>query len=816
MDESTHVLNTSHVAGMELAAGARVGAWRVLRVIGRGGMGEVYLAERADASFDKQVALKLVQGMMTPAAHARFASEKQALARLEHPHIARLIDAGETERGWPYLVMEYVDGLPVDHYLADHGVEEVLRIFLQVCDAAAYAHRQLVLHRDIKPSNILVDGEGDAKLLDFGIAKLLQSTEGTEVSQTVERAYTPEYASPEQVFGRPIGVASDIYSLGVLLYRLLTGLPPYRVDPGDTAGLVRALNEDTVVAPSRAMLGDTTQIGGPRRKRARQLAGDLDTIVRTALKKQPEQRYASVDAFADDIRHHLANEPIRARPDSLGYRARKFMRRNAIAVAATVAVVLALVAGLVVSVWQARIAEHERAVAERRFEDVRTLAHAMLYDLNDELVKIPGTTPARKMLAQEAQAYLQKLSAENDASLPLRNELAAAWLRVGDVQGGGGTNLGDVKGALKSYAQARQESESVLRVAPHDDRAQYLHAQILLHQASALYQSNALADAGRTDEQALKEWTALAAKGDPDGTFGIARAQEGLANVMFWTNKLQAALDDYTQAQATMERVGPGKDQRTYELFIGQSLQDRGYTEGWLNHPQRARDLLQQSIARLQKWSQAHPGDQTAIRMLAFSWMDLGDNMTNLPDKQPMLDAYIRYRAMLAQLAAADPADVTARRQVALGDQKLGDAYFDVHRYDLALASYTKARDAELAIAAHDASDDTTRGDLAQSWYNIGSTQKALGDRAAAEVAYRQSLALRQSFVDQDPHAAMLRRDLAVVQADLAEVLADPQDACRHRLISDALWQQLVTEGSAPPSDHDSLTRVHKAAAACH
>src|SRR5471030_329476 len=194
LDEPTRQFGVSPSAAGELPPGARIGAWRVLRVIGRGGMGEVYLAERGDASFDKQVAIKLVQGIMTAAARARFEAEKQALARLEHPHIARLIDAGETEIGWPYLVMEYVAGMPIDHYLADRGVAEVLRIFLQVCDAAAYAHRQLVLHRDIKPGNILVDGDGNAKLLDFGIAKLLQSAEGAEDSHTVERAYTPEYA----------------------------------------------------------------------------------------------------------------------------------------------------------------------------------------------------------------------------------------------------------------------------------------------------------------------------------------------------------------------------------------------------------------------------------------------------------------------------------------------------------------------------------------------------------------------------------------------------------------------------------------------
>jgi tetratricopeptide (TPR) repeat protein/predicted Ser/Thr protein kinase len=816
VNEATQDLGSQPGPGEVLAPGSRVGAWRVLRVIGRGGMGEVYLAERGDASFDKQVALKLVQGMLTPAARQRFTAEKQALARLEHPHIARLIDAGESDVGWPYLVMEYVDGTPLDETLAGRPLEFILAIFLQVCDALAHAHRQLVLHRDIKPNNILVDRDGNAKLLDFGVAKLLQSAEVSEESHTVDRAYTPDYASPEQVFGHPIGVGSDVYSLGVLLYRLLTGVPPYRFDAGNTAALVRALTDAPIALPSRAVLTDARTQTSERRKRSRQLAGDLDTVLMKALQKSPERRYASVDAFADDLRRYLAHKPIQARPDAFWYRTGKFLRRNTLGVAAATAVMLALIGGLAASLWQAHIANQQRVLAERRFDDVRGLAHAMLFDLHDALVKIPGSTAARSLLVQLALDYLQRLGGERNAPLPLQRELAAAWLRVGDVQGGGGTNLGDVKGALKSYAQARRQIEIVLRIVPKDAKARYMHAQILLHQADVLYQSNALTDAEHIYQQALKEWGILAATGEPDGAFGIARAQAGLGNVMFWTNKLDAALSYHTQAQATMERAGSGKDARTYELFIAQAEQERGYDEMWLDHPQQARDLTQQSIVRLQKWMQAHPDDQSGIRMLAVAWMRLGETMSDLPDKQPMLDAFIKYRSMLALLVARDPADVIAKRQLALGDQKLGDAYFEAHRYDLALASYQKARDVEQAIVAHDSSDQTAAGDLAASWYNIGLTQKALGDRAAAEAAYRQALALRQLFVKQAPHAAMLRRDLAVVQNDLADVLGDSKEECRYRLASDTLWQQLVTEGSAMPGDHDAIEKLHKQAAACH
>ena len=817
MNDSTHVLNAGPVAALELEAGARIGAWRVLRVIGRGGMGEVYLAERADASFNKQVAIKLVQGMLTPTARARFDAEKQALARLEHPHIARLIDAGETDAGWPYLVMEYVDGMPIDHYLADRGVDDVLTVFLQVCDAAAYAHRQLVLHRDIKPSNILVDGEGNAKLLDFGIAKLLQSTDGAEDSHTVERAYTPEYASPEQVFGRPIGVASDIYSLGVLLYRLLTGVPPYTFEPGDTAGLVRMLSQDTIVAPSRAILGETVQFGGPRRRRSRLLVGDLDTIARTALKKQPERRYASADAFAEDIRRHLAHEPIRAQPDSLRYRAQKFLRRNALAVAATIAVSLALIGGLVASVWQARIAEQERQRAEQRFEDVRGLAHAMLYDLNDELAKLPGSTSARKMLVQEALVYLQKLSAENNTSAPLRREIAAAWLRVGDVQGEPGMpNLDDLRGALASYGRATTIVDSILRAAPGDREARVLQAQILLHRADVLFQTFALADADAAYRKDVTLWTQLRALGERDAGPGLAMDQIGIGNVLYWGNKKEQALQYFKLAQTTMEAAGPVRGQLSYGLFLSGNEIQQGEVLDWLGRNEEARTAIRHALARLQALQQANPDHPNIRHLVAEAWMKLAENSYDLKDKTPVLTDCENARAIFAAEVAADPADMRAKRLLALSEQEIGDALVDLKRYDEALARYHAALESQQEVAAHEPRDEGIRQDLGNTWYGIAALYQDRDRVDLAVDAFRQTVAIRQKLVDQSPNATALRRDLAQALLNLAAEVRDPKESCRTWKASDALWQPILKSGEASPTDLDDIGTAHKAAAACH
>lgn len=340
-------------------AGRRVGAWRLVRPVGRGGMGLVFLGERDDGAFAQQVAVKLIKrGMDTDQVLARFRAERQILASLDHPNIARLLDGGTTDDGLPYFAMEYIEGQPIDAWAHDRqlGVEERLRLFLQVCDAVAYAHAQGVIHRDIKPLNTLVTPAGVPKLLDFGIAKVL--SDSSEVTSTVTglRLLTPEYASPEQIEGRHVTTASDVYSLGVVLYELLTGRSPYRLTsraPQDIAAAVcttePARPSAIVTRPGDARVrragvpAGTTGSGlATGRQLRRRLRGDLDTIVLTALRKEPARRYGSAAALAEDIRRHLDGRPVLARPDRLGYRAGKFVRRHrAVLFAAGLAVISA-------------------------------------------------------------------------------------------------------------------------------------------------------------------------------------------------------------------------------------------------------------------------------------------------------------------------------------------------------------------------------------------------------------------------------------------------------------------------------------------
>src|SRR5687767_14247466 len=362
-------------------------------------MGSVWLAARTDGELQQTVAIKLL-GLagLRSVWRARFLRERQLLATLNHPSIVRLLDAG-TDEGVPYLVMEYVEGQAIDVYATRLPVRDRLKLFLQVCDAVADAHRHLIVHRDLKPSNVLVDGSGRPKLLDFGIAKLLDDGEPGASALTIEgaAALTPAYAAPEQVTAQPITTATDIYALGVLLYVLLTGRHPAGEHLQSPADVVKAIVEVVPPRPSDVVT----------EKHRRSLRGDLDTIVGVALKKRPEDRFPSVVAFADDLRRYLRHEPITARRDSITYRAVKFVRRNRVPVAAAVAVVAALSAGLYTT-------NRQRVLAERRFTLVRGLS-SKLFDIDVAIRSLSGNVAARQLIVDTSLDYLGQLAADATA-----------------------------------------------------------------------------------------------------------------------------------------------------------------------------------------------------------------------------------------------------------------------------------------------------------------------------------------------------------------------------------------------------------------
>lgn len=408
-----------------VSPGTRFDRYRIERRLGQGGMGDVYEAHREN-DFHKRVALKIVRyGLDSEFARRQFQQERQVLAGLEHPNIARLLDGGEAE-GCPYLVLEYVEGTPIDRFCQGRPRDVVLRLFLKVCDAVEYAHRNLVIHRDLKPANILVTEEGDPKLLDFGIAKLLDP--GADVTRTGLAALTPQYASPEQILGGSIATTSDVYSLGVILYEILAGRKPYTISSSNPAEMQRLIVETDPPRPG--------------------VSEDLDNILLMALRKDPARRYRSVRELAEDIGRSLEHRPVAARPDTIGYRTGRFVRRHWTGVLAGAALITAIAAGMTATVYQSRL-------ARQRFEQVRKLAHSFVFDYHDELAKVEGNTAVREKMVRTALQYLDNLAQAAGGDLDLQKELAAAYQKVGDVQGSTSLpSLGHTDQAVASYRKA--------------------------------------------------------------------------------------------------------------------------------------------------------------------------------------------------------------------------------------------------------------------------------------------------------------------------------------------------------------------------
>ena len=755
--------------------GRRLGAYELTGELGRGGMGAVYLARRADGRFEQQVAVKLLKrGTDTEEVLRRFHAERRILARLEHPNIARLLDGGETDDGLPFFVMEHVAGLPLTAFARRHAlsVDARLALFAKVCAAVQFAHQNLVVHRDLKPGNILVTAGGEPKLLDFGLARLVGPADGDaaalEITVDEARRLTPAYASPEQVRGAALTTVSDVYSLGALLYELLTGQPPHRFSGPHPSPveLLRVVGEQEPLRPSLA---------ADPRTRAR-LRGDLDNIVGLAMRKDPARRYASVGEFADDLSRHRLSRPVRARPDTLRYRTAKFVGRNRVGVAVGALVLAALTAAGIVTL------RNERR-AERRFNDVRSLAHSVLFELHDAIRDLPGSTPARRLLATRALEYLNTLVHESSGDPVLRRELAQAYIQVGDVQGRPNfANLGDMPGALASYRRAAAIAEKL----PAD------HASNLVRADAWDALGNLLANTGEAgrDEAlglirralAVREAWAARAPTDPAARRALAGSLVSLGDavgsrsvsVWFRRDDNLAAGEDYRRALSLREGLHaefPGNPRDTRDLAkVHYRLGSVYYVLGMIEHADRT--LLTRSLEHHRRSNElreanlaAHPANGEMKRDLADGLTMKSEVQTRLGDPAGALADCRRGVELFAALSSADPDNYWARLDLAFAHYNTVHPYRALGDFPAALAQADQALAVYDAMAAADPGSLAVVGYLNSMWRLRTEVCQDAGDPAEIRRSAGHWMQCAERLSAASPQDDVLRAELARARA---------------------------------------------------
>jgi tetratricopeptide (TPR) repeat protein len=707
------------------AVGSRFGPYHVIRVLGIGGMGAVFLAARADDQFHKQVAIKLIKrGMDGAAVVARFRNERQILAGLDHPYIARLLDGGTTADGLPFFVMEYVQGQPVDRYCETTGlsVEQVCRLFRKLCEAVAYAHRNLVVHRDLKPGNVLITADGTPKLLDFGIAKILTSGPDApspeHAAVTAEtRVMTPEYASPEQVRGSSVTTATDVYALGVMLYRLLSGQMPYRLEGLSLAETEAAICDREPPRPSAA---------APAKLR-RRLEGDLDNIVLKAIHKERERRYPSVEAFSEDLVRHLDGLPVTARPDTALYRAGKFLRRHRVAAAATALAGLSLVAGAVVATLEARRAREAQRVAEARLGQMTELANTSMLDLYDSIERLPGTTEVRKQMVATTLQFFDRLAKTSGADPKVQDVLSSAYMRLGDVEGmPGHPNLGDTAGAAETYQKALVLLQQTPAQLPTGGERLKRESELYYRLGEVMLRLGRLDQAEQHERKALALTERIAAANPSDGAWEqVASAGLNLARIL--------------------EQSKPGD---------GLPFSNKA-------------TAIDEELAR------RNPADLTVLRELSVAYGEQGRSYYTMHRLSQSLERYQKAITMRERLAAAKPGDTQFERNLMLAYAHAGDVLSDprdanVQDLQGARVYYRKAVSIAEKMAAADRENNNAQIDLMAALYHQGTVDRDPKYRRESLAILRRAAALADSLQERDPSNAFVAKTRAEIEKEIA------------------------------------------------
>jgi eukaryotic-like serine/threonine-protein kinase len=714
VEELNRMLNSHYASGTFLTGtaldniivqkGERIGPWKVLEEIGRGGMSSVYLAERSDGSFSRKVAIKFLHGLIPGQDMvARLKAEQNILARLDHNNICKLLDAGINDDGRPFFIMEYIDGVPADIWCRNERltIREKLDLFLQICDAVQYAHQHLIVHRDLKPSNILVDRHGTVKLLDFGIAKLLEQDTGHDIPKTHTGLYlmTPEYASPEQVNLDPITTASDVYTLGLILCEMLTGFLPYDVSkksPAEVSRIVAGLEPvkpSTLVQRSHktATQNQNSQEVAPQQARnlAKTLKGDLDNIVLKALRKVPERRYSSVEQLKQDISNYRSNKPVIARAESFGYRAGKFIRRNKTGVGFTLALFFVLMASTAIALRQAGIADEQRQIAEQRFEDVRKLAGSILFEFHDAIADLPGSTAAREVIVDRALDYLGQLSVQDASNTDLSIEVAAAWQRIGDVQGNPtNANLGRQNDALDSYKNGLDLLEEVLRTDPDHVIASQIYANIYEKKGDVQGSLGQLEQAEASHRYSVEVYRRLAERfpGQPERQIAYSISLLKMGDLLGNPNypnrgKADEALDVYMESKEILLAVRASNPQNAQVVRpLGLIFERIGTMHESRRDFDNALVSFRESMELRIRYAELNPANTDAIRDQAVAYEKMGLMYRQAGNLDAALDHYQKSFEIFKWLAETDPRNLQARQSLAISYIHLGDLAYHPDR----------------------------------------------------------------------------------------------------------------------------------------
>lgn len=797
-------------ARFRLLPGKRIGPYEILEEIALGGMGAVYRAIRADGQYKQDVALKIVRSELGAEFTAmRFRNERQILATLDHPNIARILDGGTTIEGLPYFVMEFIDGLPVTEYCAQQRltIDERLKLFRTVCSAVHYAHQRLVIHRDIKPGNILVASDGVPKLLDFGIAKILDPALLSEKTAATIAGFwvmTPEYASPEQLRGEAITTATDVYSLGLVLYELLTGHHAYRFPSHAPHEIARAVLETDPERPSTAIRREeeiaqqgedkapltlemiSTSRADSAEKLHRRLSGDLDNVVLKAIRKEPRERYTSADQLSEDIRRHLEHLPVLARKSTLIYRCRKYVLRHKVGVTAAALVFLSLLTGMVLTLREARIAHANQLRAEQRFNDVRALANSLMFDIHDSIEGLPGSTPARKLLVERALRYLDSLNEESGADASLQRELATAYKRIGDVQGYPfRANLGDTSGALKSYEKnlAIRQALAASNSANSEDAIKLAESYRVL--ADTLVVSNDSARALQNSQRSVQvsegaerthpdDFSVLSELSDDyeaeadvlSGTFNAANLGDSSAALPLRSKVLELG--------ERLARLRPGDASiRRRVAVMAIHMGDQLLIDGqW----RETRPYYAQAQKAFEGLSAIDPEKRDPLEDLHAIYTRL-QQIEEIDGNAPeALAINLKALEIAKKLSLADPRDTQARLALAQDYGNLADALTKTGKNDDAL----KATSQGLAILSQlvqlDPKNTEFRGMQAAVSTSAGDAYARSGDSSRALQEYRQALSILSQVQSEDPANVDGRLRLAGFSNKVASMLAHLHD----------------------------------------